>query len=149
MSSRITHSASMYSRDLHRLENVPTERLTLSLKQKSCFAIKFLTITFNCERILFLKPLSDGSLFGKLCKSSWNRNRPVYSLINLLVLALIHQCSLSEEKHVNESSKVCSWSFTFTFIRHFYPKRLIVNSGYTVFLSVCVPWESNPQPLRC
>ncbi len=38
--------------------------------------------------------------------------------------------------------------FTFTFTRRFYPKRLTVHSGYT-FLSVCVPWESNPQPLRC
>ncbi len=28
--------------------------------------------------------------------------------------------------------------FTFTFMRHFYPKRLTVHSGYTFFLSVCV-----------
>ncbi len=34
--------------------------------------------------------------------------------------------------------------------RRFYPKRLTVHSGYTFCLvSMCVPWESNPQPLRC
>ncbi len=38
--------------------------------------------------------------------------------------------------------------FTFTFIRHFYPKWLTVHSGYTFFVSniMCVPWELNPQP---
>ncbi len=24
-----------------------------------------------------------------------------------------------------------------------------IHSGYTFFVSMCVPWESNPQPLRC
>ncbi len=37
----------------------------------------------------------------------------------------------------------------FTFSRRFYPKWLTVHSGYTCFVSMCVPWESNPQPLRC
>ncbi len=40
-------------------------------------------------------------------------------------------------------------TFTFTFIRRFYPKRLTVHSGYTFIVSMCVPWELNPQPLRC
>ncbi len=35
---------------------------------------------------------------------------------------------------------------TFSFTRHFYPKRLTVHSGYTTFSSVCVSWEFNPQP---
>ncbi len=40
-------------------------------------------------------------------------------------------------------------TFTFNaFSRRFYPKRLTEHSGYT-FFSVCVPWESNPQHLRC
>ncbi len=39
--------------------------------------------------------------------------------------------------------------YIYTFSRCFYPKRLTVHSGYTFVLSVCVPWESNPQPLRC
>ncbi len=43
------------------------------------------------------------------------------------------------------------WVITFTFYiyafsRRFYPKRLTVHSGYTCFISMCVPWESNPQP---
>ncbi len=36
---------------------------------------------------------------------------------------------------------------TFTFSRRFYPKRLRVHSGYTIFDSMCVPWELNPKPL--
>ncbi len=33
------------------------------------------------------------------------------------------------------------------FSRRFYPKRLTVHSGYTFcFISMCVPWELNPQP---
>ncbi len=39
--------------------------------------------------------------------------------------------------------------YIYAFSRCFYPKRLTVHSGYTFFVSMCVPWESNPQPLRC
>ncbi len=39
--------------------------------------------------------------------------------------------------------------YIYAFSRRFYPKRLTVYSGYTFFVSTCVPWESNPQPLRC
>ncbi len=34
----------------------------------------------------------------------------------------------------------------YAFSRRFYPKRLTVHSGYTCFISMCVPWELNPQP---
>ncbi len=36
--------------------------------------------------------------------------------------------------------------YIYAFSRHFYPKRLTVHSGYTCFISMCVPWELNPQP---
>ncbi len=36
--------------------------------------------------------------------------------------------------------------FTFTFIRRFYPKRLTIAFRLYIFISMCVPWESNPQP---
>ncbi len=36
--------------------------------------------------------------------------------------------------------------YIYAFIRRFYPKRLTVHSGYTFIISMCVPWESNPQP---
>ncbi len=39
--------------------------------------------------------------------------------------------------------------YIYAFSRRFYPKRHTVHSGYTFFVSMCVPWESNPQPLRC
>ncbi len=34
----------------------------------------------------------------------------------------------------------------FTFIRRFYPKRLTIAFRLYIFVSTCVPWESNPQP---
>ncbi len=36
--------------------------------------------------------------------------------------------------------------YIYAFSRRFYPKRLTVHSGYTCFISMCVLWESNPQP---
>ncbi len=36
--------------------------------------------------------------------------------------------------------------YIYAFSRHFYPKRLTVHSDYTFFVSMCVPWELNPQP---
>ncbi len=33
-----------------------------------------------------------------------------------------------------------------TFIRRFYPKRLTIAFRLYIFISMCVPWESNPQP---
>ncbi len=35
---------------------------------------------------------------------------------------------------------------TFTFSRRFYPKRLTIAFRLYIFISTCVPWESNPQP---
>ncbi len=41
----------------------------------------------------------------------------------------------------------------FVFILHladaFIQSDLQLHSGYTFFVSTCVPWESNPQPLCC
>ncbi len=37
-------------------------------------------------------------------------------------------------------------TFTFTFSRRFYPKRLTIAFRLYIFISTCVPWESNPQP---
>ncbi len=34
----------------------------------------------------------------------------------------------------------------FTFSRRFYPKRLTIAVRLYIFISMCVPWESNPQP---
>ncbi len=36
--------------------------------------------------------------------------------------------------------------YIYAFSRRFYPKRLTVHSGYTCFITMCVPWELNPQP---
>ncbi len=45
-------------------------------------------------------------------------------------------------------SCTCDALTFYAFSRRFYPKRLTVHSDYNI-LSVWVPWELNPQPLRC
>ncbi len=38
--------------------------------------------------------------------------------------------------------------YIYAFSRRFYSKRLTVHSGYILFfVSMCVSWELNPQPL--
>ncbi len=39
--------------------------------------------------------------------------------------------------------------YIYAFSRRFYPKRLEYIQVIIFFVSMCVPWESNPQPLRC
>ncbi len=34
----------------------------------------------------------------------------------------------------------------YAFSRRFYPKRLTIAFRLYIFISICVPWESNPQP---
>ncbi len=44
-------------------------------------------------------------------------------------------------------SNFYTYIYIYAFSRRFYPKRL-GHSGYTCFffITMCVPWESNPQP---
>ncbi len=37
--------------------------------------------------------------------------------------------------------------YIYAFSRCFYPKRLTIAFRLYIFISMCVPWESNPQPL--
>ncbi len=36
--------------------------------------------------------------------------------------------------------------YIYAFSRRFYPKRLTITFRLYIFISTCVPWESNPQP---
>ncbi len=36
--------------------------------------------------------------------------------------------------------------YIYAFSRRFYPKRLTIAFRLYIFVSICVPWESNPQP---
>ncbi len=36
--------------------------------------------------------------------------------------------------------------YIYAFSRHFYPKRLTIAFRLYIFISMCVPWDSNPQP---
>ncbi len=47
--------------------------------------------------------------------------------------------------NIKNIEKIFSISIS-AFSRHFYPMQLTFHSGYTFFISMCVPWELNPQP---
>ncbi len=40
------------------------------------------------------------------------------------------------------------FELTFTYLADDFIQNDLL-SGYKFFVSMCVPWESNPQPLRC
>ncbi len=65
-------------------------------------------------------------------------------------LSLDADCKLEEfNRKVDTLQENCQSNQTFyiyAFSRRFYPKRLTLHSGYTCFITMCVPWESNPQP---
>ncbi len=39
--------------------------------------------------------------------------------------------------------------YAFMHLADAFIQRLTVHSGYTFFVSMGVPWDSNPQPLHC
>ncbi len=43
-------------------------------------------------------------------------------------------------------SEVNWYIYIYAFSRRFYPKRLTIEFRLYIFISTCVPWESNPQP---
>ncbi len=46
-------------------------------------------------------------------------------------------------------TRTCStiiYIYIYAFSRRFYPKRLTIAFRLYIFISTCVPWESNPQP---
>ncbi len=56
-------------------------------------------------------------------------------------------CSLPLSFGTNPNVSIFEmYIYIYAFSRCFYPKRLTVHSGYTCFITMCVPWESNPQP---
>ncbi len=42
--------------------------------------------------------------------------------------------------------EACAYIYIYAFSRRFYPKRLTFAFRLYIFISTCVPWESNPQP---
>ncbi len=55
-----------------------------------------------------------------------------------------HMTHTTEPWHIH--TYIYIYIYIYAFSRRFYPKRLTVHSGYTCFITMCVPWESNPQP---
>ncbi len=54
--------------------------------------------------------------------------------------------------HVIFKREILTWMFTFPFMHladAFIQSDLQCIQAIHLFVSMCVPWESNPQPLRC
>ncbi len=85
--------------------------------------------------------------------------------MNAILFFPLHQiplCWIESESHcivigVNRiaSCFICIFSvsyrwlciiYIYAFSRRFYPKRLTIAFRLYIFISTCVPWESNPQP---
>ncbi len=75
-------------------------------------------------------------------------SRVVSSVVS--ILWFIPPSTVPKRHPINNSLMwtVCIYIYIYiyAFSRCFYPKRLTVHSGYTCFVSMCVPWELNPQP---
>ncbi len=48
--------------------------------------------------------------------------------------------------HTHIKGTFKSHIYIYAFSRRFYPKRLTIAFRLYIFISICVPWESNPQP---
>ncbi len=76
--------------------------------------------------------------------------RSVYQLLcSYSSSVLFHTNSLTiiTVQHINHPLfLLVLWSNIYAFSRRFYPKRLTIAFRLYIFISMCVPWESNPQP---
>ncbi len=70
-------------------------------------------------------------------------------MTGFVVQSLSHSHTLSHTRTRTRTHIFYMYIYIYAFSRRFYPKRLTVHSGYTIFcqyVSMCVPWELNPWP---
>ncbi len=80
--------------------------------------------------------------------------KPSFSFIVYLSFCLLDVMLVFRLRHYSPpghafGSNIYIYIYIYAFSRRFYPKRLTVYRLYICIVSMCVPWESNPQPLRC
>ncbi len=105
--------------------------------------------------------LSQGSVsvaapsFPLITSLTWAWVTPVYTSLQSQDFSQSH-CSLSEGRKLKLTdyiycviwiTVILIYIYIYAFSRHFYPKRL--SRRYICIVSMCVPWELNPQPLCC
>ncbi len=94
--------------------------------------------------------------FTSLCPlSSKSTNRLVWSCFGLFLLVNsvwsvhIYFCWFRQDDFFTEATNIMDRGLAFTFMHladAFIQSDLQLHSGYTFLISMCVPWESNPQP---
>ncbi len=61
-------------------------------------------------------------------------------------IATPHSDLEARDRDAEQKGKAKIYADIYAFSRHFYPKRLTIAFRLYIFFSICVPWESNPQP---
>ncbi len=94
--------------------------------------------------------------FTSLCPlPSKSTNRFVWSCFGLFLLVNsvwsvhIYFCWFRQDYFFTEATNIMDRGLAFTFMHladAFIQSDLQLHSGYTFLISMCVPWESNPQP---
>ncbi len=69
-----------------------------------------------------------------------------YSLIMIKILINEDQCPTCKWKLYGYIRQLRQYIYIYALSRRFYPKRLTITFRLYIFISKCVPWESNPQP---
>ncbi len=127
-------------------------------KHKYCREQKYVFYFNMCTSCLVFLPwwqswiFNSGTLFSDFFFFK-NRRNNIYLKIKIKLFCYIlnlfsvifgqFNASLLNKTYEFLSNK---YIYMYAFSRRFYPKRLTVHSGYTFFVSMCVPWELNPQP---
>ncbi len=95
---------------------------------------------FVCIRVHSLYIILCGSTFG----FNYISNSVYIGLCrhNIRIFFFLQKSSNCKK---TSSSQIC-YIYIYAFSRRFYPKRLTIAFRLYIFISMCVPWESNPQP---
>ncbi len=117
--------------------------------------LKFRTERFKL-RILRKKNMAKYQLRIVRCKNRTAGRKRFFFFVMLcwteMMLKQLKPVFPNNGIHLKDSGLIYIYIYIYiyAFSRRFYPKRLTVHSGYTIFIyffiSMCVPWEMNPCP---
>ncbi len=82
----------------------------------------------------------------KYTKLTWTQPKPGWAFCFLAWEADTHLSHDAAETWTVTEISLYIYIYIYAFSRRFYPKRLTIAFRLYIFISICVPWESNPQP---
>ncbi len=99
----------------------------------------------------FKHPIGSQDCFShySTCDSHYTQHIAHYTHTHIRILHLInqHTHTVTHRAHMHGyTTQIYIYIYIYAFSRRFYPKRLTITFRLYIFISKCVPWESNPQP---